>query len=37
MRILKKSESTCFISNSITTKVTIEILIEVNPILIEKI
>lgn len=37
MRILKKAKNACLISNSITSKVTMEILIQVNPILIENI
>jgi peroxiredoxin-like protein len=35
IRILKKAEKSCLISNSINSKVTMEILIQVNPILIE--
>ncbi len=37
IRILKKAENACLISNSITSKITMEITIEVNPILIQSI
>jgi peroxiredoxin-like protein len=35
MRILKKAEDACLISNSIKSKVTMKMIIQVNPILIE--
>ena len=35
IRVLKKAEAVCLISNSITSKVTMEMTIEVKPILIE--
>lgn len=37
IRILKKAEDKCLISNSITSKITMEIDIQVHPILIEKV
>jgi len=35
MRIIKKAENACLITNSIKSKITMEITIEVNPVLIE--